>query len=341
MRAAEFARARRPWAFRAGLGLCFVAIVATKRGDFLRAWREVRLVSGAGLALLVGVTAVTVLSRALVLRSALPPIAVRRAMLVSEASVASQNGIVGGGLVSPGLRFHMLRSFGLPGESIALSIIGTSVAAQYAVWLLALTCSLAAVVSGQHGALPGSVAAVATVVLTAVTVGGWLLLFRPAPGNFLADRIDSMLARLRRRVARVPDIALRSRVTHGRVAAVELVRTRGLRTLMLSIASQLALALVLVISLRVFHVDDHLVTVPEVLIAFALVRVAASLTPSPGGVGVTEAGLAHLLATAGGPTSKVLAAVLTYRACTYLLPIPLGAASVLLWRRRQLRLQTV
>jgi putative heme transporter len=311
-----------------------VALVATKRHDLVRSWTEVRNVSGIGLATLLGVTMVHILTRALLLRSTVPTLQVRRALLVSEASVASQNSIVGGGLVAGGLRVSMMRSWGVPGESIGLSIVASGVFANYAMWMLALFFSLSGLLRGMPGRLPGTVSAVASVVLMSSTALWWFLLKRAAPSNLAAGAIDRALAKAHRRIPRIPEINLRNRVAALRETALDLLRTRGWRMLMLSIASQLALAVVLVVSLRAFHVGGRVVTIPEALTAFALVRVAASFTPSPGGVGVTEAGLAHLLSTAGGPSSKVLAAVLTFRACTYLLPIPLGAASVMFWRRR-------
>jgi putative heme transporter len=325
---------RRALLVRAAIGVSLVALIAAKRHDLARSWHELHTVSMIGLATLLGATSVQILTRALLLRSTLPYLQVRRAILVSEASVASQNAVVGGGLMASGLRVSMLRSWGVPGESIGLSIVASSVFAGYATWILALVCSFAAILRGMPGPLPGTVTAVATVVLLVGTATGWIMLNRAAPSDFVARMFDRALARAHRRVKRIPILNLRDRVAATREAALTLLRERGLRVLILSIASQLGLAVVLVISLRAFGVSDHLVTIPEALTAFALVRVAASFTPSPGGVGVTEAGLAHLLSTAGGPSSKVLAAVLTYRACTYLLPIPLGTLSVLIWRRR-------
>ena len=331
---------RRAWLVRTVVGLSLVALVATKRHDLARSWNEIRVVSGIGLATLLGVTALQVLMRALVLRSTLPNLEVRRALLVSEASVGSQNSLVGGGLVASGLRVSMLRSWGIPGESIAVSLFASSVFAQYAVWSLALICSAASVARGVPGSLPGTVAVAASLVLTWLTVVGWLLVYRPTLGNLLARNGDRLVSFIRKRVRRLPDLQLVNRAADGRESARQFLRERGWRTFALAVSSQVALAIVLVVSLRAFHVGEQLVTIPEVLTAFALVRVAASVTPAPGGVGVTEAGLAHLLSTAGGPTSKVLAAVLTYRACTYLLPIPVGAASILLWQRHLKRART-
>ena len=51
------------------------------------------------------------------------------------------------------------------------------------------------------------------------------------------------------------------------------------------------------------------------------------------GLGVVELALTTGLTAAGGTRAPVVAAVLVYRALTYLLQILLGAAAYLVWRR--------
>ena len=64
------------------------------------------------------------------------------------------------------------------------------------------------------------------------------------------------------------------------------------------------------------------------LAAFAFVRLLTMLPVTPGGIGITELGLVGILAAGAGhrASAQVTAAVLLYRAVTYLPPIPLGAA---------------
>ena len=70
------------------------------------------------------------------------------------------------------------------------------------------------------------------------------------------------------------------------------------------------------------------------LAAFAFVRLLTALPVTPGGLGITELGLVGTLAAGAGPGAgaQVTAAVLLYRAVTYLPPIPLGAAAYLTWQ---------
>jgi uncharacterized membrane protein YbhN (UPF0104 family) len=48
---------------------------------------------------------------------------------------------------------------------------------------------------------------------------------------------------------------------------------------------------------------------------------------------VVELALTTTLAAAGGDKAQVVAAVLVYRALTYVLPIPIGAACYVAWPR--------
>jgi len=63
-----------------------------------------------------------------------------------------------------------------------------------------------------------------------------------------------------------------------------------------------------------------------------LIRLVVALTPIPGGIGITEFGLAALLTRFGGPETTVLAAVLTYRTLTFVLPIITGGVCFTTWR---------
>jgi putative heme transporter len=71
----------------------------------------------------------------------------------------------------------------------------------------------------------------------------------------------------------------------------------------------------------------------EALAAFAFVRLISALPITPGGLGVVELGLTAALISAGGDEAQVAAAVLVYRALTYLPPIPIGAVLYLKWRK--------
>ena len=119
-----------------------------------------------------------------------------------------------------------------------------------------------------------------------------------------------------------------------RSRAAHVLAARGWWISAITIISHLTLWLVLLVCLRVCGVSGAEVPWQESLAAFAFVRLLTALPVTPGGLGVVELGLTGPLAAGLGPAgaARVAAAVLLYRALTYVLPIPLGALSLLWWR---------
>jgi uncharacterized protein (TIRG00374 family) len=71
-----------------------------------------------------------------------------------------------------------------------------------------------------------------------------------------------------------------------------------------------------------------------VLAAFSFVRLISAWPITPGGVGVVELGYAAAMTIGMDDltSAQVVAAILVFRAITYLLPIPLGLISYVIWR---------
>ncbi len=92
--------------------------------------------------------------------------------------------------------------------------------------------------------------------------------------------------------------------------------------------------LVLLASVRGVGLSQSQVPWQTCLAAFAFVRLLTVLPVTPGGAGIAELGLVGILAagTTHGAAVQVTAAVLLYRAATFLAPIPAGALACLAWR---------
>ena len=113
-----------------------------------------------------------------------------------------------------------------------------------------------------------------------------------------------------------------------------LIAARGWRITATTAASNLTLWLVLLACLRGVGLSQAQVPWQTSLAAFAFVRLLTVLPITPGGLGITELGLIATLAVDADHrvSAQVTAAVLLYRAVTYLPPIPLGAIACLIWR---------
>ncbi|HEX6312122.1 MAG TPA: YbhN family protein, partial [Acidimicrobiia bacterium] len=139
---------------------------------------------------------------------------------------------------------------------------------------------------------------------------------------------------LRARVRRPPVGDWGATAVRFRHETIDLVRTRWMHLSVTTVVSQLSLYLVLLLALRNLGVSEDQVGWAEVLAAFAFVRLLSALPITPGGLGVVELGLVASLVAAGGARPQVVAAVLVYRALTYLAPVPLGLVGYVVWRRR-------
>ena len=101
-----------------------------------------------------------------------------------------------------------------------------------------------------------------------------------------------------------------------------------------TLVSHISLFLVLLIALRHVGVSQEELSWIAVLAAFSFVRLISALPVTPGGVGVVELGYAAVLTIGLDDitSAQVVAAILVFRAVTYLLPIPLGLISYVIWR---------
>jgi uncharacterized membrane protein YbhN (UPF0104 family) len=98
-----------------------------------------------------------------------------------------------------------------------------------------------------------------------------------------------------------------------------------------SVARELLIAMALSVSLRAF--DDHL-RLPVLIVVITLAAMIGGASPSPGGMGVAEAGLILGLTAAGVAEADATAAVFIQRLFTSYLP-PIWGWFTLVWMRKR------
>ena len=98
-----------------------------------------------------------------------------------------------------------------------------------------------------------------------------------------------------------------------------------------SFAQELVVAMALSVSLRAF--DDHL-RLPTLIVVIFLAGILGGISPSPGGMGVVEAGMILGLTAAGVAEADATAAVFIQRLFTSYLP-PIWGWATLVWMRKR------
>lgn len=270
----------------------------------------------------------------LVQLSVLPGLRPAQAAVASQSSTAVANAVPAGAAAGIGLTYAIYSSWGFPRPAVTLSLLLSGIWNTFAkIGMPLLALALLAVQGDATTALVLAALAGVGMIVAAVAVFGLLL-----RSDLMAQRVGSAVAaglsRLRRLLRQPPLLGWGESAVRFRRETIDLLRARWLALTASTIVSHLSLYLVLLVVLRHVGVGDDEVTWAEVLGAFAFVRLLSALPITPGGLGVVELGLTAALVVAGGDREAVVAGVLVYRALTYLVPIPLGALTYLVWRRR-------
>jgi putative heme transporter len=286
-------------------------------------------------ALLVGVTAAaSMASYWFMICAVLPSIRLRQAAAVNLSSSAVANTLPAGGALGIGVSWAMLSSWGVSTADYVLYTLVSgiwNVLARLGLPALALLVMLTAT---QPDALLIAAAAVGLAMLATAAAGLGLLMRSESFALRAGGALQAVLAIVCRLLRRQPPGDISGSLLGFRRQAADLIAARGRRITATTAASHLILWLVLLACLRGVGLSQAQVPWQTSLAAFAFVRLLTALPITPGGLGITELGLVGILAAGVGPGAgaQVTAAVLLYRAVTYLPPIPLGAAAYLMWQ---------
>jgi putative heme transporter len=286
-------------------------------------------------ALLIGVAAAASLaSYWFGICAVLPSLRLREAATVNLSSNAVANTLPAGGALGMGVSWAMLSSWGVGTEEYVLYTLLSGIWNVFAKLGLPVLALLALLTVTRPDAVLITSAAVGLSLLAAAAAGLGLLLHSQRfalRADLVLQRAAAVGCRLARRQA---PSRIAGSLTGFRARAAGLLSARGWRITATTAAANIILWLVLLACLRGTGVSQAQVSWQTSLAAYAFVRLVTVLPLTPGGLGITELGLVGVLAAGAGPreSAQVTAAVLLYRAVTYLPPIPLGAATFLLWR---------
>ncbi len=295
-------------------------------------WSSVQVMTWPHVLLVVVAAGASLVAGWLIICAVLPSIRLREAAAVNLGSTAVANTLPAGGVVAMAVSWTMLSSWGVgTAEYVLYTLVSGiwNVLARLGLPVIALL--IIVTVSGpQAGLLAGAAAGLVVLVFVAAAVG---LLLRSESFALRADaalqRALSVACKLARRQP-PPTGSLRG----FRERAHVLLAARGWQISAATAVSSVTLWLVLLASLRGVGLSQSQVPWQTSLAAFALVRLLTVLPLTPGGAGITELGLVGILAagTDHKVAGQVTAAVLLYRAATYLAPIPGGALAWVGWR---------
>src|SRR3984893_11334452 len=279
-------------------------------------------------ALLAGAAAAASMASAwFMICSVLPSIRRREAAVVNLGSTAVANTLPAGGAHAMGVSWAMLSRWGISTADYVLYTLVSGIWNVFARLGLPVVALLILVTASRPGA--GLIAAAGlSLALLAAAAAGLGLLLRSESFALRARRALQRMVAVACRLARrplPPDVAGWLPDFRGRAGT--LISARGWRITAATAASNLTLWLLPLGRPAGLGLSQAQVSWQTSLAAFAFVRLLTVLPVTPGGLAITELGLIGTLVAAAGhrASTQVTAAVLLYRAVTYLPPIPLRA----------------
>jgi putative heme transporter len=330
---------RRRLVVRVLLSVAVVAIVylglLPRLVDVNQVWATLRAMTWLELLTLLAAAVWNLVSYLLPQVAAMPGLSLGQAALESHTSTAVGNLLPAGQAVGLGVTYRFYNSYGFGGGPIALSLLVQGVWNNFVKLGMPIVALGLLVLSGDAAGELTPAAVVGLVVFLLAMAAFAFGLSDEGRAARLGGALATGAAALRRLVRRPGRPEWNRGAVAFRAQAITLLRGRWHWLTLTTLVSHLSLFLVLLLALRHVGVSEAEVSWIEALAAFALVRLLSAFPLTPGGLGVVELGLAAALVLAGGEEAPVVAAVLVFRVLTLLLPIPIGAVTWWLWRRRR------
>lgn len=272
-----------------------------------------------------------------VLVAALPGLRLREAAVVNQSSTAVSNTLPGGGAIGVGVTLAMLTSWGFTVSAITRSAVVTGIWNNFVKLGMPILALGLLAIEGDVSKAWISASAIGLAALVGAVVGLGMVLKSDRLARSVSSALERFVSNVRRVVRKSPVTGLGERVVRFRHDTIGLLQHRWLQLTLATMVSHLSLCAVLLITLRHVGVNQEELSWIQVLAAFSFVRLISALPVTPGGVGVVELGYAAALTIGldGITKAQVVAAILVFRAITYVLPIPLGASAYVLWRRNR------
>jgi uncharacterized protein (TIRG00374 family) len=270
-----------------------------------------------------------------VMVSTMPGLTFRQAAVVTESSTAVANTVPGGGAIGIAMSYAMHDSWGFSRSRASVSLLVSGLWNNFAKLAMpVLALALLALTGKPSGA---------RVVAGLIGVGGlvgalavFALIFRSdESARALGVKAGQVASVIRRTFKRGPVTGWDRALAKFRSRTILLLRARWHFITLATLVSHVSLYLVLLVSLRNVGVSESDASWVEVLAVFSFARLLSAIPLTPGGVGVIEFALIGGLSAAGGAHAQVAAAVLIFRAITYVLPIPVGLLTYVFWKRNR------
>ncbi len=335
--ATQKSRWRRAVGFVASLAIIAGLLVGVLPAiaDFGEVWEAIQSLTWIETTSLLLGSAWNILTYQFIILAALPGLTLLRAFVVGQISTAVSNTLPAGSAIGVGITYTMFSSFGFSSGSVAIASVVTGLWNTFVKLGLPVIALAILTIGGSSNPALQSAAVTGVAVLAGAIVLLALILSSESVARSAGGWIGNAASRIGRPFRLGPFEGWAEGFVAFRAQSIDLLRRRWLAITAATLISHLSLFALLLLSLRHMGVAATTVSGPEALAAFAVVRLVTAVPITPGNLGIVEVGLAAALVVAGGEESLVVAAVLIYRALSYLIQVPMGLVAYAIFKSKK------
>jgi uncharacterized protein (TIRG00374 family) len=258
-----------------------------------------------------------------------------RAFITQQGSTAISNTIPGPS--GTGMRFIMLRSYGVDVEDFSRGMVAVSLWNNVCMLSMPGVAVLLLVLLGNGGDQSSTLIgwAIFAVVVSVGLVLGVIAVLRSVGFARWLGRTGERLTNLFLRLIHKPSVhGWESAAVTLRANTVTVLKARGVRLTVLTLSNYWLNGILLMLCLRLVGLDEQTLPWGVGLATYTVGRLSTVIQVTPGGVGVVEVAYtaAFVAVTSSDLQAPITAGVLIYRGFTYLLPIVVGGFCYLGWR---------
>jgi uncharacterized protein (TIRG00374 family) len=313
------------------IGVTF-AYLLPKIADYRQVWDVVTTLSWEWIVALIVLVVLNILSNAPPWMAALPGLGFMHALRVTQASSALSLVAPGGTAVAMATQFGMLKTWGFSGRPVGLAVALTNIWGQLITYGFPIIAIAALTAQGERNSTLDWVALIGLAVFSAIVAGFAIGLSSKRLAKRIGDFAAHAVTWLKHLIHKRPVRWTGDEFVQFRSEAIVLLRRRWHVLTVAMIASQIAVFLVLVATLRAVGVHASEVSVVEAFAAWTLIRALGSIPITPGGFGIEELALTGALVGFGASNPEAVAATLIYRFLTVVPNLIVGLAAAATYR---------